>query len=177
MPRRITRSGSFRSAPLISAFFRETSPCRDGYGKSRALRVFFFFHEVHDFAPPAVLQFLSEGSLNPASAERTRYCPAGSSGIFSSMDSVKRLQGCHRADAEFRCFMSARWRPHFLYSQQFIFFMQSPQILFLPCRRRVLAGGPGRTMNIQQSLDFRKQALLKGFLPAGFYTWLAVRVR
>src|SRR5208337_813384 len=77
-------------------------------GKAEWPGFFFLLDHVHEFASPAVMQFLSKRPLNLAAAERTRYCPAGPAGIFSSMNTVKRLHRRHRADAEFRRFMSAR---------------------------------------------------------------------
>jgi hypothetical protein len=128
MPRRIVCFGSLWRALWFLHFFERLLHAETSMGKAELSELFLFFHKVHEFAPPPVMQFLSEGSPNLAAAERTGYCPAGSSGIF--MDAVKRLPGCHRANAEFRCFMSVRLTTALLYSQQFIFFMQSPQILF-----------------------------------------------
>jgi hypothetical protein len=89
-------------------FLKRLLHAETGVGKAERRRFFLFFHEVHEFAPPAVMQFLSEGFLNLATTERTLYHPSGSSGIVSSMDSIKRLQSCNGADTELQLFMPAR---------------------------------------------------------------------
>ncbi len=139
-------------------------------GKAERSGLFLFFHKVHEFAPPAVMQFLSEGSLNLAAAERTDYCPAGSSGIFSFMDSVKRLQGRHGADAEFRCFMSARLTTALLvFPAIHLFHAISANPFF--CLVDVAFLIPvAQTHHKYLSFSFRKKELLKAFPPEGFYT-------
>ena len=96
----------FRTSALL--LFEGLVHAEPGCRKPDRTGLFLFLYAVHEIASPAVVQFLSIGSLDFAAAERTRDGPAGAARILSAMRAVQLRVGRDRADAELGCLAAAR---------------------------------------------------------------------
>jgi hypothetical protein len=102
-----------KDATHVLFLFRPLHP-ETSVRESKRGRFFLTLYQIHEIAPPTVVELLRIRALDLAAAERTHDRPACPACRLAAMCPVKVLVYRGRTDAEFCCFVASGLTPAFL---------------------------------------------------------------